>query len=97
MNIDVIGMLFPRLAAIYILVVIALVFVGVPVLIIVYLLGLNKRLKNASREWKLFRMEHGKLAEEVQQLRQQLKDTDPRATSVNSESDNENEKEREKK
>jgi hypothetical protein len=95
MNIDVIGMLFPRLATIYIFVVIALVFVGVPVLIIIYLLGLNKRLKNASREWKLFRMEHGKLAEEVQQLRQELKGADPRATSVNSESDNE--KEREKK
>ena len=73
MNFDVIGMMFPQLAGIYILVVMALVFVGVPVLVVVYLLGLNKRLKNASREWKLFRMEHGKLAEEVQQLRQELK------------------------
>jgi hypothetical protein len=95
MNVDVIGMWFPRLATIYIFVVMALVFVGVPVLIVVYLLGLNKRLKNMSRDWKLSKFELGKLAEEVQQLRQQLKDTDPRATSVNPEP--ENEKERDKK
>ena len=95
MNVDVICMLFPRLAGIYIFVVMALVFVGVPVLVIVYLLGLNKRLKNVSREWKLFRMESGKLAEEVQQLRQELKGTDPQTTSANS--GPENEKEREKK
>ena len=73
MNVDVIGMLFPRLATIYIWVVMALVFVGVPLLIIIYLLGLNKRLKNMSRNWKLSRMEVGKLAEEVQQIRQGLK------------------------
>lgn len=95
MNVNVIDVVLSWLATIYIFVVMALVFVVVPVLVVVYLLGLNKRLKNMSREWKLFRMDSGKLAEEVQQLRQQLKGTDPRATSVDSES--ENEKEREKK
>jgi hypothetical protein len=94
MNVNVIAVVLQRLAVIYIFVVMALVFVGVPVLVFVYLLGLNKRLKNKSREWKLFRMEFGKLADEVQQLRQQLKGTDPRTTSVNSESENEMEREK---
>ena len=80
MNVDVIGMLFPHLSTIYIFVVMALVFVVLPVLVVVYLLGLNKRLKNMSRDWKLSKIELGKLADEVQQMRQELKDTDPRPT-----------------
>jgi hypothetical protein len=95
MNVNVIGMLFPRLATIYIFVVMALVFVGVPVLVVLYLLGLNKRLKNMVKEWKLYRMDSGKLADEIQQLRQELKTTVPRATSANS--DSEKEEERDKK
>ena len=71
MNVDLIAVILPWLATIYIWVVMALAFVGVPVLIIIYLLGLNKRLKNMSREWKLFRMESGKLADELQQVRKQ--------------------------
>ncbi len=71
MNVDAIGMVLPRLAAIYIWVIIALVFVGVPVLIIIYLLGLAKRQRNMGKEWKLFRIELGKLADEIQRLRQE--------------------------
>ncbi len=71
MNANVIAVVLQRLAVIYIWVVMALVFVGVPLLIIIYQLGLNKRLKNMSRNWKLSRMELGKLADELQQVRKQ--------------------------
>ncbi len=63
------------IAAIYIWIVIALIFVGIPVAIIAWMISFRKRLRNANKERKLFRMELGKLAEEVQLLRKELKES----------------------
>ena len=58
--------------AIFIWLVIALVLVGVPVAVICWAVSLRKRSRNACNEFKLFRMELSKLADEVGQLRQEL-------------------------
>ena len=52
-----------------------LIFVGVPILslLIIGLIRLVRYLGNAGKEQKLTRMELGKVAEEVHQLRQELK------------------------
>jgi predicted RNase H-like nuclease len=50
-----------------------LVYVGVPVLIISLMIRLAKYLKAAGNERKLLRLELSKLADEVQQIRQELK------------------------
>ena len=73
MNINIIAVVLGRLAVIYIWIVITLVCVVVPVLLVVYLVGLAKRSKGFGNEWKLFRMELGKLSDEVSELRRELK------------------------
>ena len=73
MNINILAVVFGRLAGIYIWIVITLVCVVVPVLVVVYLVGLAKRLKSFGNERKLFRMELGKLGDEVSKLREELK------------------------
>lgn len=72
--------------------IIILVLSVLPILLIVLII---RSLIRNKREKKRLRLEVGKLADEVQQLQQEIKGTDPQATSLNSESDNE--KEREKK
>ena len=61
------------LAGVFIWIVIILVYVSVPVLIISLMIRLVKYLKTAGNERKLLRLELGKLADEVQQIRQDLK------------------------
>jgi len=73
MDSSIIASLPGWLAGIYIWIVAGLVFIVLPALIIVYLLGLSKRLRNTGREWKLLRMDLSKLSEEVHLLRQELK------------------------
>lgn len=73
MNINIIAVVLGQLAGVYIWIVITLVCVVVPVLLVVYLVGLAKRLKSFGNEWKLFRMELGKLGDEVSELRGELK------------------------
>ena len=60
-------------AGVFIWIVIILVYVSVPVLIISLMIRLVKYLKTAGNERKLLRLELGKLADEVQQIRQELK------------------------
>ena len=62
------------IATIFIWIVAALVFVGIPVAVICWAISLRKRSRNAYNEFKLFRMELSKLADEVQRLRQELND-----------------------
>jgi len=73
MNFGVIAVVLQRLAGIYIWVVMVLVYVVVPASVIIYLIGLGKRLRNIGREWKLFRIEFSKLADQVEQIQKQLK------------------------
>ena len=61
-------------AGVFMFIVIILVYVGVPVLIISLMIRLVKYLKTAGNERKLLRLELGKLADEVQQMRQELKE-----------------------
>ena len=56
-------------------IVLALVYVGIPVLVISLMFRLFKYLRTAGNERKLLRIELGKLAEEVHILRQELKDS----------------------
>ena len=71
------------LAGVFIFIVMMLVYVGVPVLIISLMIRLVKYLKTAGNERKLLRLELGKLADEVQPIRQDLK-----AKPTNEESEN---------
>lgn len=64
---------FFSLSGIFIWLVIALVVIGIPILIIISLIRVGKYLTARKQEQKLFRIEVGKLAEEVHQLRQDLK------------------------
>lgn len=49
------------------------VYVGIPVLVISFLIRTVRYFKTAGNEQKLIRMELGKIADEVQQLRHELK------------------------
>lgn len=49
------------------------VYVGIPVLVISFLIRMVKYFKKAGNEQKLIRLELGKLADEVQQIRQELR------------------------
>jgi len=70
------------LAGVFIFIVMMLVYVGVPVLIISLMIRLVKYLKTAGNERKLLRLELGKLADEVQQIRQELKAKPTNETST---------------
>ena len=65
---------FVSLAGVFVWILVLLFWVGVPVLIIIYLLGLSRRLRNVNKEWKLLRIEVGKLAEEVRLIREKLEE-----------------------
>jgi len=59
-----------------------IIYVGILVLVISFLIRMVKYFKTAGNEQKLIRLELGKLADEVQQLRQKLqggKDTESSA------------------
>lgn len=72
------------IGGIFILIVLGLVYVGIPVLIISFIIRLGRYLKNAGKERTLLRMELGKLAEEVHILRQELKGGKEQESSVES-------------
>ena len=62
------------LAVIIVFVLIAIIYVGIPVLLISFIIRMFKYFKEAAKERKLLRIEMGKLAEEVQLLRKQKDD-----------------------
>jgi len=49
------------------------VYVGIPVLVISFLIRMVKYFKKSGNEQKMIRLELGKIADEVQQLRQELR------------------------
>jgi len=71
----VIGNVCAPIAAIYIWIVIALIFAGIPVAIISWGISFRKRFRDRNKELKLLRMELGKFAEEAQLLRKKSKDS----------------------
>ena len=73
MQIYAIAAIFSRLAGYYLIFVAGLVFVGIPIAAICWAISFRKRFRNAGNEFKLFRMELSKLADEIKQLRQELK------------------------
>ncbi|MBN2456456.1 MAG: hypothetical protein JXB29_07995 [Sedimentisphaerales bacterium] len=60
-----------------------IVYVGIPVFVIGFLIRTVRYFKTAGNEQKLIRMELGKLADEVQQLRQERKDVKDVESSAN--------------
>ena len=60
------------------------VYVGILVLVISFLIRMVRYFKTAGNEQKLIRMELGKLADEVQQLRQERKGVKDAESSANS-------------
>ena len=65
----------PGISGILIILIMGLIYVGIPVLIISLIIRMFKYFKEAARERKLLRIELGKLADEVQQLRKQQPDS----------------------
>ena len=59
----------PAIPVILILLIMGLIYIGIPVLIITLIIKMFKYFKEAAKERKLLRIELGKLADEVQQLR----------------------------
>lgn len=83
MSINVLAMV--SIGGIFILIVLCLVYVGIPVLIISFIIRFGRYLRNAGKERTLLRMELGKLAEEVHLLRQELKGGKEQDSSAKSE------------
>ncbi|MFC1739807.1 hypothetical protein ACFL1G_12285 [Planctomycetota bacterium] len=69
---------------ILLLIIIILVYVGIPVLVVGLMIRLFRYLRTAGRERKLLKIELGKVAEEVHLLRQELKDGEEDESSTES-------------
>jgi hypothetical protein len=59
-------------------IVILIIFVAFLVLVISCLLRISRYFRNAGNEQKLLRLELGKLAEEMHQIREKMSSTDPK-------------------